>query len=65
MKLHLWDKAAFDFSEKIKASEGTARVILVTTLNPKQFGGSYYQLFLLFKKYIGWLKNLSGYVSFK
>ncbi|CAN6914955.1 unnamed protein product [Brassica oleracea] len=40
MKLHLWDKAAFDFSERIKASEGTARVILVTTLNPKRFGGA-------------------------
>ncbi|KAF3547139.1 hypothetical protein DY000_02005420 [Brassica cretica] len=40
MKLYLWDKAASDFSEKIKASEGTARVILVTTLNPKRFGGA-------------------------
>ncbi|CAG7901306.1 unnamed protein product [Brassica rapa] len=38
MKLYLWDKAAFDFSGKIKASGGTARVILVTTLNPKRFG---------------------------
>ncbi|CAF2130351.1 unnamed protein product [Brassica napus] len=40
MKLYLWDKAAFDFSGKIKASGGTARVILVTTLNPKRFGGA-------------------------
>ncbi|KAF3497752.1 hypothetical protein DY000_02054313 [Brassica cretica] len=39
MKLYLWDKAAFEFSEKFKASGGTARVILVTTLNPKRFGG--------------------------
>ncbi|KAF2600211.1 hypothetical protein F2Q68_00011586 [Brassica cretica] len=40
MKLYLWDKAAFDFSEKFKASGGTAKVILVTTLNPKRFGGA-------------------------
>nr|VDD14437.1 unnamed protein product [Brassica oleracea] len=39
MKLYLWDKAAFEFSEKFKASGGTARVILATTLNPKRFGG--------------------------
>ncbi|KAF2547844.1 hypothetical protein F2Q70_00022815 [Brassica cretica] len=38
MKLYLWDKAASDFSEKFKASGGTARVILVTTVNPKRFG---------------------------
>ena len=42
MKLYLWDKAAFEFCEKFKASGGTARVILVTTLNPKLFGGLYY-----------------------
>lgn len=40
MKLYLWDKAASDFSEKFKASGGTARVALVTTLNPKRFGGA-------------------------
>ncbi|CAF1787771.1 unnamed protein product [Brassica napus] len=40
MKLYLWDKAASDFSEKFKASGGTARVVLVTTLNPKRFGGA-------------------------
>ncbi|KAG5409488.1 hypothetical protein IGI04_005807 [Brassica rapa subsp. trilocularis] len=40
MKLYLWDKAAFDFSEKFKASGETAKVILVTTLNPKRFGGA-------------------------
>ncbi|WZY86226.1 hypothetical protein YC2023_032610 [Brassica napus] len=40
MKLYLWDKAAFDFIEKFKASGGTAKVILVTTLNPKRFGGA-------------------------
>ncbi|KAG2268541.1 hypothetical protein Bca52824_063096 [Brassica carinata] len=39
MKLYLWDKSAFEFIEKFKASGGTARVILVTTLNPKRFGG--------------------------
>ena len=50
MKLYLWDKAAFDFSEKFKASGGTAKVILVTTLNPKCFGGLYINFCLLFKK---------------
>ncbi|CAF1748895.1 unnamed protein product [Brassica napus] len=40
MKLYLWDKAASDFSERFKASGGTARVILVTTLNPKRLGGA-------------------------
>ncbi|XP_013594637.1 PREDICTED: uncharacterized protein LOC106302729 [Brassica oleracea var. oleracea] len=39
LKLYLWNKAAFEFCEKFKASGGTARVILVTTLNPKRFGG--------------------------
>ncbi|KAL0696035.1 hypothetical protein Bca4012_063215 [Brassica carinata] len=38
LKLCLWDKAASEFCEKFKASGGTARVILVTTLNPKRFG---------------------------
>ncbi|KAL0816643.1 hypothetical protein Bca101_073087 [Brassica carinata] len=42
LKLYLWDKAAFQFCEKFKASVGTARVILVTTLNPKRFGGVLY-----------------------
>ncbi|KAF3515771.1 hypothetical protein DY000_02061265 [Brassica cretica] len=32
--------AASDFSEKFKASGRTASVILVTTLNPKRFGGA-------------------------
>ncbi|CAN6864652.1 unnamed protein product [Brassica oleracea] len=35
----LHDKAASDFSGKFKASGGAASVILVTTLNPKRFGG--------------------------
>ncbi|KAL0815201.1 PREDICTED: uncharacterized protein LOC106319979 [Brassica oleracea var. oleracea] len=39
LKLYLWDKASFQFCEKFKASGGTDRVILVTTLNPKRFGG--------------------------
>ncbi|KAG2314875.1 hypothetical protein Bca52824_017997 [Brassica carinata] len=38
LKLCLWDKAAFDFCEKFKASGCAARVILVTALNPKRFG---------------------------
>ncbi|KAL0798852.1 hypothetical protein Bca101_054027 [Brassica carinata] len=38
LKVCLWDKAASEFCEKFNASEGTARVILVTTLNPKRFG---------------------------
>ncbi|KAF2565707.1 hypothetical protein F2Q68_00025445 [Brassica cretica] len=33
-------QAASNFSEKFKASGGTASVILVTTLNPKRFGGA-------------------------
>nr|VDD61863.1 unnamed protein product [Brassica oleracea] len=33
-------QAASDFSEKFKASGRTASVILVTTLNPKRFGGA-------------------------
>ncbi|KAH0877812.1 hypothetical protein HID58_065206 [Brassica napus] len=40
MKLYLWDKAASEFCERFKASGGTARVILVTTLNPKRLGGA-------------------------
>ncbi|CAN6842130.1 unnamed protein product [Brassica oleracea] len=39
MKMYLWDKAASDFGERFKASGGTASVILVTTLNPKRYGG--------------------------
>ncbi|CAF1926544.1 unnamed protein product [Brassica napus] len=38
--LYLWDKAASEFCERFKASGGTARVILVTTLNPKRLGGA-------------------------
>ncbi|KAG2281441.1 hypothetical protein Bca52824_052661 [Brassica carinata] len=38
LKLCLWDKAASEFCEKFRASGGAARVILVTTLNPKRFG---------------------------
>ncbi|KAG2328573.1 hypothetical protein Bca52824_011301 [Brassica carinata] len=39
MKLYLWDKAATDFCDKFKASGSTHTVILVTTVNPKRFGG--------------------------
>ncbi|KAG2298878.1 hypothetical protein Bca52824_035350 [Brassica carinata] len=38
LKVCLWDKAAFEFVDKFNATKGTARVILVTTLNPKRFG---------------------------
>ncbi|KAL0713267.1 hypothetical protein Bca4012_020245 [Brassica carinata] len=38
LKLCLWDQAASQFWKKFKASGGTARVILVTTLNPKRYG---------------------------
>ncbi|KAG2268413.1 hypothetical protein Bca52824_062968 [Brassica carinata] len=44
LKVGLWDKAAFEFCEKFNASEGTAHVILVTTLNPKRFGGLFLSL---------------------
>ncbi|CAN6901382.1 unnamed protein product [Brassica oleracea] len=40
MKLYLWDKAATDFCEKFKAHGNTPSVILVTTVNPKRFGGA-------------------------
>ncbi|CAN6938624.1 unnamed protein product [Brassica oleracea] len=40
MKLNLWDKAATDFYEKFKAHGNTPSVILVTTVNPKRFGGA-------------------------
>ncbi|KAH0897579.1 hypothetical protein HID58_047147 [Brassica napus] len=40
VKLYLWDKAATDFCEKFKAHRNTPSVILVTTVNPKWFGGA-------------------------
>ncbi|KAF2586378.1 hypothetical protein F2Q70_00035583 [Brassica cretica] len=40
MKLYLWDKAATDLCEKFKAHENTPSVIMVTTVNPKRFGGA-------------------------
>ncbi|CAN6990683.1 unnamed protein product [Brassica rapa subsp. trilocularis] len=40
MKLYIWDKAAVDFCEKFKALGKTPTVILVTTVNPKRFGGA-------------------------
>ena len=55
MKLYLWDKAALDFCEKLKATGGTAKVILVTTLNPKRFGGLYITFVYCLRRYIGWL----------
>ncbi|KAL0855178.1 hypothetical protein Bca101_060330 [Brassica carinata] len=38
LKLCLWDQAASEFWKKFRASGGTARVVLVTTLNPKRYG---------------------------
>ncbi|KAF3607048.1 hypothetical protein DY000_02046710 [Brassica cretica] len=40
MKLYIWDKAAVDFCEKFKALGKPPTVILVTTVNPKRFGGA-------------------------
>ncbi|WZZ24210.1 hypothetical protein YC2023_007626 [Brassica napus] len=40
MKLYLWDTVATDFCLKFKAQENTPSVILVTTINPKRFGGA-------------------------
>ncbi|CAH8355722.1 unnamed protein product [Eruca vesicaria subsp. sativa] len=40
MKLYLWDKVASEFCEKFRAHGNTPRVILVTTVNPKRFGGA-------------------------
>ncbi|KAH0850469.1 hypothetical protein HID58_095516 [Brassica napus] len=40
MKLYLWDQAAADFCAKFKSHGSTPRVILVTTVNPKRFGGA-------------------------
>ena len=39
MKLYVWDKDATDFCEKFKALGKPPTVILVTTVNPKRFGG--------------------------
>ncbi|KAG2295269.1 hypothetical protein Bca52824_041938 [Brassica carinata] len=40
MKLYLWDLAAADFCAKFNSHGSTPRVILVTTVNPKRFGGA-------------------------
>ncbi|CAN6999209.1 unnamed protein product, partial [Brassica oleracea var. botrytis] len=40
MKLYTWDKAAAAFCEKFKALGKPPTVILVTTVNPKRFGGA-------------------------
>ncbi|XP_013694445.1 uncharacterized protein LOC106398439 [Brassica napus] len=40
MKLYIWDKAATDFCEKFKSLGKLPSVILVTTVNPKRFGGA-------------------------
>ncbi|KAL0827359.1 hypothetical protein Bca101_051037 [Brassica carinata] len=40
MKLYLWNQAAADFCAKFKSHGSTQRVILVTTVNPKCFGGA-------------------------
>lgn len=41
MKLYLWDKAATDFCQKFKLYGSTPSVLLVTTVNPKHFGGQH------------------------
>ncbi|KAF3537024.1 hypothetical protein F2Q69_00024903 [Brassica cretica] len=38
--LYIWDKAATDFCEKFKSLGKPPSVILVTTVNPKRFGGA-------------------------
>uniref|UniRef100_A0A0D3CJL2 Replication factor A C-terminal domain-containing protein n=1 Tax=Brassica oleracea var. oleracea TaxID=109376 RepID=A0A0D3CJL2_BRAOL len=40
MKLYIWDKAATDFCEKFKSLGKPPSVNLVTTVNPKRFGGA-------------------------
>ncbi|CAN7022203.1 unnamed protein product [Brassica rapa subsp. trilocularis] len=40
MKLYLWDQAATEFSKKFNSCENTPTVLLVTTVNPKRFGGT-------------------------
>nr|VDD63637.1 unnamed protein product [Brassica oleracea] len=40
MKLYIWDKTAAVFCEKFKALGKPPTVILVTTINPKRFGGA-------------------------
>ena len=47
MKLYIWDKAATDFYENFKSLGKPQSVILVTTVNPKRFGGSYYLTFVV------------------
>ncbi|CAN7073854.1 unnamed protein product [Brassica oleracea var. botrytis] len=42
MKLYLWDQAATEFCKKSKTFENTPTVILVTTVNPKRLGVSYF-----------------------
>ncbi|XP_048622612.1 uncharacterized protein LOC125591800 [Brassica napus] len=40
MKLYIWDTTATDFCEKFKSLGKPPSVILVTTMNPKRFGGA-------------------------
>ncbi|CAN6898224.1 unnamed protein product [Brassica oleracea] len=40
MKLYIWDTTATDFCEKFKSLGKPLSVILVTTVNPKRFGGA-------------------------
>uniref|UniRef100_A0A0D3CA66 Replication factor A C-terminal domain-containing protein n=2 Tax=Brassica TaxID=3705 RepID=A0A0D3CA66_BRAOL len=40
MKLYIWDKTATNFCEKFKSLGKPPSVILVTTVNPKRFGGA-------------------------
>ncbi|KAG2285802.1 hypothetical protein Bca52824_045406 [Brassica carinata] len=66
MKLYIWDKAAADFCEKFKALGKPPTVILVTTVNPKRFGGAlslsslsssrvfFYMDFQATREYLAW-----------
>ena len=42
MKLYIWDKVATAFCEKFISLGKPPSVIMVTTVNPKRLGGSYY-----------------------
>ncbi|KAL0671024.1 hypothetical protein Bca4012_033728 [Brassica carinata] len=64
--LYIWDKAAADFCEKFKALGKPPTVILVTTVNPKRFGGAlslsslsssrvfFYMDFQATREYLAW-----------
>ncbi|CAN6813237.1 unnamed protein product [Brassica oleracea] len=59
MKLYLWDKAASDFCEKFKSYGSTPRVLLVTTVNPKDLGVFMDNDVQPSRDYLGWLSSNS------